>query len=114
MIVLVPFILLPLSITMIVRRKRAGRSRLLPWSLLLFSIGALAWSVIGLILVFGDIANAEPTMKATLLARGISQVMNEIVYGLAILLLAELPIALADRLIDRRAARVPPVPMPPS
>ena len=47
-----------------------------------FSVGMLG-TILGLIHSFAGVANVDPSMKATLLAKGISEAMNCAAFGMA-------------------------------
>jgi hypothetical protein len=109
MSVILLLLLLPLSIVMIFRRRRARRSRLVPWSLLITCIAGLGWWFVGLMRLFADVAAVDPARKATLMAVGITELANVIGF----IFIVELPILFAAWLLDRRLNRMPPAILPP-
>lgn len=67
----------------------AARPRRPLWILSLALLGAtlgtgLLGTIVGLIQAFGAVASADPSMKAALLARGISVAMNATAFALAL------------------------------
>jgi predicted permease len=89
--------LLPLCIFAIVRRRRTRRSWAVPAALAVYSIISAAWFAITIVHVLAGAATLDASMKATLLAKGISELMNASAFGL----IALLPILLAAVIVDR-------------
>jgi hypothetical protein len=67
---------LPVCVVAVVRRRRGHVSFIVPLVLAVYSLVSAGWTLVGLIHAFAGIAAVDPSMKATLLAKGISELMN--------------------------------------
>lgn len=91
-------ILLPICIVAIYRRRRTQKSLAVPIGLIVYANVAAIWFLLTVIRLFVDLADlSDPSMKAMLLAKGISALMNTAVLGLII----HVPLLGSAYLIDR-------------
>ena len=88
----------PVCVVAILRRRRTRANIAVPGVLAVYSVGSALWFLVGLIHSFAGVAGVAPEMKATLLAKGISELVN----GVAFALLLHLPLLVAAYWIDRR------------
>ncbi len=90
--------------------------RALKYSSLGLLLGAVVFgflgAVLGMMVTYGGVAGVDPSMKATLLARGISESMNCTAFGLAVVPAWLLPFFIGV-VRDAPARRREPPPAPP-
>jgi hypothetical protein len=94
----------PACLVVILRRRGRGAKRVVPFALALYSLCCGTGMIIGLIHSFGGVAGVDPSMKAMLLARGISETIN---CG-ALLLVLSIPLLVGSWIVDRWVAPPPP------
>jgi hypothetical protein len=89
--------LFPACLVAVMRRRRRRANFVVPLILALYALYCAAGALIGLIHVFAGLAGVDPSLKATLLARGISEVIN----CSALWFLVNIPIVVGAWIIDR-------------
>lgn len=89
--------LLPLCVVIVVRRRCRRINAIVPLVLAIYSIGNALWSMVGLIHSLASLASIDPEMKATLLAKGISEFLS----STTIALILHVPLLVVAWLIDR-------------
>jgi hypothetical protein len=94
----------PACLVVILRRRGRRAKGIVPFALALYTLYCGTGLIVGLIHSFSGVAGVDPSMKATLLARGISETMN---CG-ALLLVLSVPLLVGSRIVDRWVAPPPP------
>ena len=91
----------------VVHAVRPSRSTLV-WAVVTLAVavlGGLFGTAVGLVASFGGVASIDPSMKSTVLARGISEAMNCTAFALGGALLWSVPFAVGE--VRRRRERRP-------
>jgi hypothetical protein len=95
------FLVFPVCAFAVARRRRSGTNFVVPLVLALYSLASAAWTVADGIHTLAGIAGVHSAMKATLLAKGISELMNSTAFWSIV----HVPLLLGAWMIDRRLRR---------
>jgi hypothetical protein len=82
----------------VVRRRRRGANFIVPLVLAIYSLASAAWMLVGIIHALAGSAGIDPSMKATLLAKWISEFMNSTAFWFIV----HIPLFIGAYLVDRR------------
>ncbi len=100
------FSLFPFCVVAIASRRRRHANIIVPSLLAGYSVASAGWFIVGVVHSFAGLAGVEPPMKATMLARGISELMNSTALGFALHVPLFVAAYLADRWLMRRSQTV--------
>ena len=88
----------PVCVIAVVRRRRRRANFIVPLVLAIYSFASAAWTSVAIIHALAGIAGVEPSMKAALLAKGISEFLNSTAFGFIV----HVPLLVGACLVDRR------------
>jgi hypothetical protein len=88
----------PACVWTLFRRRRRGGSITVPLVLAVYCLGSAAWTMLAIIHLLAGAAGVDDSMKATLLAKGISEFMNDTGFWLFV----DLPLLVGALFLDRR------------
>ena len=99
---LVPLLVVPVCVVVVLRRWRIGRWLAAPAALAAYVIVDATWFAVAIL----PVMEGDPSMKAVMLAKGISEVMNCTAFALIV----HVPLLIAAWLVGRwLSGRTPPV-----